>query len=79
MIPIINGILNVVREASANTAKTAGDGPLLHLVLTQALFNEGLKLIEEGANPTLLKEGMNDALNDTLEYIDTLRNYYIKW
>lgn len=70
--PIINGILNVVREASANTAKTAGDGTSTSLVLTQALFNEGLKLIENGCNPTLLKEGMNDALNDTLEYIETL-------
>ena len=70
--PIINGILNVVREASANTAKTVGDGSTSSLVLTQAMFNEGLKAIQEGANPTLLKEGMNDALNDTLEYIETL-------
>jgi chaperonin GroEL len=70
--PIINGIINVVREASANTAKTAGDGTTTSLVLTQALFNEGLKLIESGANPTFLKEGMNEALNDTLNYIETL-------
>jgi chaperonin GroEL len=70
--PIINGIINVVREASANTAKSAGDGTTTSLVLTQALFNDGLKLIEEGANPTLLKEGMNKALNDTLNYIETL-------
>lgn len=69
---IINGILNVVREASANTAKTAGDGTTTSLVLTQAIFNEGLKAIQEGANPTLLKEGMNRALDDTLKYIDTL-------
>lgn len=70
--PIINGILNVVREASANTAKTAGDGTTTSLVLTQAIFSEGLKAIQEGANPTLLKEGMNMALDDTLKYIDTL-------
>ena len=70
--PIINGIINVVREASANTAKSAGDGTTTSLVLTQALFNNGLKLIEKGCNPTLLKEGMNAALNDTLEYIETL-------
>lgn len=70
--PITNGIINVVREASANTAKSAGDGTTTSLVLTQALFNDGLKLIEEGCNPTLLKEGMNDALNDTLDYIETL-------
>lgn len=70
--PIINGILNVVREASANTAKTAGDGTTTSLVLTQAIFNEGLNAIQEGCNPTLLKEGMNRALNDILKYIDTL-------
>ena len=68
--PIINGIINVVREASANTAKTAGDGTTTSLVLTQALFNEGLKLIERGANPTLLKEGMNKALQDVLKFIE---------
>ena len=68
--PIINGILNVVREASANTAKDAGDGTTSTLVLTQALFNIGLKLIEKGHNPTLLKTGMNNALIDIVEYID---------
>lgn len=69
--PIINGILNVVREASANTAKTAGDGSTTSLVLTQAIFNEGLKLIEEGDNPTLLKQGMQMALEDIISYIDS--------
>lgn len=68
--PIVNGILNVVREASANTAKTAGDGSTTSLVLTQAIFNEGLKLIEEGDNPTLLKQGMQMALEDIIKYID---------
>ena len=68
--PIINGIINVVREASANTAKTAGDGTTTSLVLTQAIFNEGLKAIQEDCNPTLLKEGMNRALDDTLKYIE---------
>jgi chaperonin GroEL len=70
--PIINGIINVVREASANTAKTAGDGTTTSLVLTQAIFNGGLKAIQEDCNPTLLKEGMNRALDDILKYIDTL-------
>lgn len=70
--PIINGIINVVREASANTAKTVGDGSTTSLVLTQALFNDGLKLIEEGYNPTLLKEGMNLALQTVLDYIESL-------
>lgn len=68
--PIINGVINVVREASANTAKTAGDGSTSSLVLTQSLFNNGLKLIKEGVNPTLLKEGMNKALQEVLKFIE---------
>ena len=70
--PIINGIINVVREASANNAKSVGDGTTTTLVLTQAIFNEGLKLLEEGANPTLLKEGMNKALEVINDYIEAL-------
>lgn len=69
--PIINGILNVVREASANTAKTAGDGTTTTLVLLQAILNEGLELIESGDNPTLLKQGMQEALEDIINYIDS--------
>ena len=69
--PIINGVLNVVREASANTAKTVGDGSTTSLVLTQAIFNEGLKLIENGSNPTMLKQGMQTALEDVIKYIDS--------
>lgn len=68
--PIINGILNVVREASSNTAKTAGDGTTTSLVLTQELFNKGLQLIKNGSNPTLLKQGMNYALKDVVDYIE---------
>lgn len=68
--PIINGILNVVREASANTAKNAGDGTTSTLVLTQAIFTEGLKFIRNGYNPTLIKAGMQKALEDILCYVE---------
>lgn len=67
---IVNGIINIIREASANTAKSAGDGTTTTLVLTQALFNEGIKLIRDGMyNPTLVKAGMSRALDDILKYI----------
>ena len=68
--PIINGIINVVREASANNAKSVGDGTTTTLVLTQAIFNDGLNLLEEGVNPTLLKEGMDEALKDIIIEIE---------
>lgn len=69
--PVINGIINVVREASSNTAKTAGDGTTTSLVLTQSLFNLGLKALDAGHNPTMIKYGMDDALNKVLEFIET--------
>ena len=68
--PVINGIINVVREASNNTAKTAGDGTTTSLVLTQALFNKGIEEINKGTNPTILKYGMNDALKWVLNFIE---------
>ena len=68
--PVINGIINVVREASSNTAKTAGDGTTTSLVLTQALFNKGIDTINSGINPTILKYGMDDALSIILKFIE---------
>ena len=68
--PIINGIINVVREASANNAKTVGDGTTSTLVLTQEIFDGGLRLLEEGVNPTTLKEGMDKALSDIVNKIE---------
>ena len=68
--PIINGIINVVREASANNAKTVGDGTTSTLVLTQAIFDGGLSILEEGVNPTALKEGMDKALLNILGYLE---------
>ena len=68
--PIINGIINVVREASNNTAKSAGDGTSSSLVLTQELFNKGLEAINNGTNPTMLKYGMDDALNKVIKFIE---------
>ena len=69
--PVINGIINVVREASNNTAKTAGDGTTTSLVLTQSLFNLGLKALDAGHNPTMIKYGMDDALKKVLDFIET--------
>lgn len=69
--PVINGIINTIREASSNTAKTSGDGTTTSLVFTKALFDNGVKAIEQGCNPTVLKHGMNKALEDVLNYIDS--------
>lgn len=52
----------IVREASKKTGEIAGDGTTTTAVLVQAIVNEGLKLIDEGANPMELQKGINKAV-----------------
>ncbi|MEW5951251.1 MAG: chaperonin GroEL [Elusimicrobia bacterium] len=57
----------LVREASSKTNDVAGDGTTTATVLTQAIFNEGLKNITAGANPTHLKRGIDKAVAAVVE------------
>lgn len=52
----------LVREAASKTNDIAGDGTTTATVLTQAIFNEGLKNITAGANPTYVKKGIDKAV-----------------
>jgi chaperonin GroEL len=52
----------MVREVASKTSDKAGDGTTTATVLAQAIFNEGLKLVEAGANPMLLKKGIDAAV-----------------
>ena len=53
---VINTILNIAKEASIKTNEVVGDGTTTTLVLLQSIFNEGMKLIENGVNPIILKD-----------------------
>lgn len=53
----------MVREASKKTADLVGDGTTTTAVLVQAIVNEGLKLIDAGANPMELQKGINKAVD----------------
>ncbi len=52
----------MVREVASKTSDKAGDGTTTATVLAQAIFSEGLKLVEAGANPMLLKSGIDAAV-----------------
>ena len=60
---VINTILNIAKEASIKTNEIVGDGTTTTLVLLQSIFNEGMKLIDNGINPIILKEELNYSLN----------------
>lgn len=67
--PIENLGANIIKQAAARTAKTAGDGTTTATVLAQALVNEGQKLIDNGLSPIEIKRGYEKALELTQEAI----------
>ena len=51
----------LVKEAASKTSDVAGDGTTTSVVLAQAMVEEGLKNITAGANPMILKRGVEKA------------------
>src|SRR5579872_1343023 len=45
----------MVREVASKTSDKAGDGTTTATILAQAIFREGLRLVEAGHNPIALK------------------------
>ena len=52
----------LVREVASKTSEDAGDGTTTSVVLSAALFTEGLRLVEGGLTPISLKRGMDKAV-----------------
>ena len=53
----------LVKEVSTKTNDVAGDGTTTAVVLAQAMIREGLKNIAAGANPIILKKGIDKAVD----------------
>lgn len=51
----------LVKEVATKTNDVAGDGTTTATVLAQSMINEGLKNIAAGANPIILRKGMQKA------------------
>jgi chaperonin GroEL len=51
----------ILKEAATKTNDVAGDGTTTAIVLAQAMIQEGLKNIAAGANPIILRKGMQKA------------------
>ncbi|MDL1896057.1 chaperonin GroEL [Anaerolineae bacterium CFX7] len=56
--PYENMGAQLLKEASTKTNDVAGDGTTTSVVLAQAIVTEGLKVVAAGANPMLLKRGL---------------------
>src|SRR5437660_1271655 len=52
----------LVREVASKASDVAGDGTTTATVLAEAIFNEGLRAVVSGANPMLMKRGIEAAV-----------------
>lgn len=59
----------IVKEVATKTNDVAGDGTTTATLLAQAIIREGLKNIAAGANPMILRKGINKAVNVAVEEI----------
>ncbi|WP_258112415.1 chaperonin GroEL [Alicyclobacillus sp. SP_1] len=59
----------LVKEVATKTNDVAGDGTTTATVLAQSMIREGLKNVAAGANPMVLKRGIEKAVNAAVDEI----------
>ncbi|GAB4366297.1 MAG: chaperonin GroEL [Calditrichia bacterium] len=62
----------MVKHVASKTSDDAGDGTTTATVLAQCIFNEGLKNVTAGANPTQIKRGIDEAVKVVVEELKKL-------
>jgi chaperonin GroEL len=70
--PFENMGAQLVKEAASKTNDKAGDGTTTATLLAQAIVNEGMKNVTAGANPMILREGIEKALQTVVAEIKTM-------
>ena len=62
----------LVKEAAIKTNDVVGDGTTTATVLAQAIIREGMQAIDKGANPVLVKRGIDVAVARLVAYLQTV-------
>src|SRR3972149_784707 len=62
----------IATEVADKTNDAAGDGPTNPVILFQAIVNEGLKKLATGANPMVLRRGIEDATTHVIESLQKM-------
>jgi len=62
--PLENMGAQLVKEVASKTSDVAGDGTTTATVLAQAIYAGGLKYVTAGANPNLIKKGIDKAVEE---------------
>jgi chaperonin GroEL len=70
--PFENMGAHLVREVASQTSDVVGDGTTTATVLAQAMVREGMARIAAGANPMLLRHGIEDAADRVLDELSQM-------
>ncbi|MBQ3988041.1 MAG: chaperonin GroEL, partial [Ruminococcus sp.] len=62
----------LIKEVSTKTNDVAGDGTTTATLLAQSMINEGLKNLAAGANPMVMKNGIDKATAAAVEAIKAI-------
>ncbi|AGK96405.1 chaperonin GroEL [Clostridium pasteurianum] len=70
--PYENMGAQLVKEVATKTNDVAGDGTTTATLLAQAIIREGLKNVTAGANPMLIRTGINKAVEEAIKNLKEL-------
>src|SRR3989339_635450 len=71
--PYENMGAQLLKEAATKTNDIAGDGTTTATVLAQAIANKGLQNVAAGANPMMLRNGLEKGLAAIIEQLDKMK------
>jgi chaperonin GroEL len=70
--PLENMGAQLVKEVASKTSDVAGDGTTTATVLAQIIYSEGMKYVTAGANPNLIKKGVDKAVDSVVKELQKL-------
>jgi len=62
----------LVKEVASKTSDIAGDGTTTATVLAQAIYGQGLRYVTAGDNPTMIKKGIDKAVEEIVKELKKL-------
>src|SRR5437016_14105513 len=68
--PFENMGAKLVNAVAQKTSDTAGDGTTTATILALSIYQEGLRHITAGANPMLVKRGIDHGVETAVKYIE---------
>jgi chaperonin GroEL len=70
--PLENMGAQMVKEVASKTSDVAGDGTTTATLLAQSIYQNGLKMVAAGANPTLIKKGIDAGVEKVVKELQAI-------